>query len=286
VAKAAAAAGAHVVVNDIDQVAAEAVAGEIHRSGGRAIAFVADICTWSQAEQLIDHCVAEYGRIDGLVNNAGVFRMAPIADAREEDFRRLFEVNVFGLVACTVPAARRMAAQGSGSIVNMTSGAQKGLPGMGAYGATKGAVASLTYTWALELGRSGVRCNAVSPVAMTRMVDTMRDFLAAKGLPFPDFSQMPSAASIAPVIAYLLSDAAREVNGQIVRLESNRLGFVTHPAVLLPLLERPEWDISLIGEAFELDLLHRQVPVGSHAIKAEFVTSGYLSEAATRMLGS
>jgi NAD(P)-dependent dehydrogenase (short-subunit alcohol dehydrogenase family) len=246
---------------------------------------VADIRSWSAAEQLVERCVDAYGRIDGLVNNAGVFQMAAFDEIREQDVRDLLEVNVFGLIACAAPAARRMVEQGSGSIVNLCSGAQKGLPGMGVYGATKGAVASLTYSLSMELQARGVRCNAVSPVALTRMMEVMRRYMTAHGRPAPDFDLTPSRDAIAPVIVYLLSDASREVNGQIVRLEGDRLGLVTHPAVLLPLLEQPEWDFDRVRKAFEDDLSLREVPLGSHAVNAEFVTSGFMSRAAMRMLG-
>jgi NAD(P)-dependent dehydrogenase (short-subunit alcohol dehydrogenase family) len=130
------------------------------------------------------------------VNNAGVFRMGFLGDQDEQELRLLVETNVVGTYLCGSTAARRMKAQGSGAIVNITSGAQAGIPLMGAYAATKGAVASATYAWAKELRGSGVRVNAVSPQARTRMSDITADFLSSHGLPlYPGTQPEPEASA-------------------------------------------------------------------------------------------
>src|SRR5262245_9402269 len=120
-ARAAAQAGASVVVNDIDAEPAEDVAAGIPHAGGRATVRVADVSDWGQAEALIGHCVDEFGAIDGLVNNAGLFDMSLPGEVPEPMLRDILDVNVIGVVACTVAAVTRMRPRGVGSIVNITS---------------------------------------------------------------------------------------------------------------------------------------------------------------------
>ena len=181
-ARAAADEGARVVVNDIDAEVAEQVAADIRGRGGTAIVKVADVSQWSEAADLIGCCVSEFGTIDGLINNAGLFDMSMPGEITESQLTRLLAVNVAGVVACSMPAIRHMRGRGSGSIVNVTSGAHMGIAHMAAYAATKGAVASLTYTWSMELAAACVRVNAISPLASTRMGETTAAFLEANGL--------------------------------------------------------------------------------------------------------
>src|SRR3954454_9357400 len=219
-ARAAAEQGANVVVNDIDADTAEDVARHIRDAGGIASAKVADIREWGEAESLIEHCVAEFGAIDGLVNNAGVFGMSLPGEMTESMLSEILAVNVMGLAACTVPAIRRMRQRGRGSIVNITSGAHFGIPLMAAYSASKGAVASLTYTWSLELEGTGIRVNAISPLAGpgSKMSEDSVGWLEANNLGTVDISSSPEPKANAPVAIYLLSDAAAHVTGQIVRI--------------------------------------------------------------------
>jgi NAD(P)-dependent dehydrogenase (short-subunit alcohol dehydrogenase family) len=202
------------------------------------------------------------------VNNAGLFRMARVDEQTEDDLRQLVEVNVLGTAFCGVHAARRMLARGRGSIVNVTSGAHAGIAAMGAYGATKGAVASLTYNWAIDLGGSGVRVNAVSPMARSRMVDTTARYFESRQLPmYP--GELPPPEANAPVVIYLLSDAAEGVHGQIVRIEGRQLSLLTHPAVMVPVLEADEWTIARVSDAFDRDLKQRQFPLGLLGMSAQ-----------------
>lgn len=253
--------GASLVVNDIDNAALLETVGAVRDAGGTAVAAPGDVRSASDAEGMVDRCVEQFGQIDGLVNNAGVFRMGRLDEQDEAELRLLVETNVIGTYLCSAAAARRMRVQGNGSIVNITSGAHAGIPLMGAYGATKGAVASATYAWAQELQDAGVRVNAVSPQARTRMTDIVADYQAAHNLSSYPGTQ-PEAESNAPAVIYLLSDASSVVTGQIVRIEGPQLGFMTHPCVLLPLLTRDEWTADTIPEAFADDLAQRQQPVG------------------------
>jgi NAD(P)-dependent dehydrogenase (short-subunit alcohol dehydrogenase family) len=252
--------GAAVVVNDVNKTKAEAVAGEIRAAGAKAVAHVADIASWSEAAGLIERCVGEFGAIDGLVNNAALFMMGRLDEMTDGDTQRLFNVNVVGTVNCSMHAVKQMQKRRKGSIVNVTSGAHMGIPAMGVYGATKGAVASFTYTWAMELKDSGIRVNALSPQAATAMGDSTHEYYRAKGLPKP--AQQPPAENNTPVVEYLLSDASNGVTGQIVRIDGPQLGLCAHPGILMPMQSNPHWTCESVAEAFERDFAKRQLPLG------------------------
>jgi NAD(P)-dependent dehydrogenase (short-subunit alcohol dehydrogenase family) len=165
----AAASGAAIVVNDIDAAAAEGVAAAINHSGGQASACVADIGTWAGAAQAVAHGVDHFGALHGLVNNAAVFTMGQLDGLQEEKIAQVLAVNVLGPIYCAHHAVKRMLSNGQGgSIVNVTSNAQEGIANMSVYGASKGAVSSLTFAWAAELRAQSIRVNAIAPRAIRR----------------------------------------------------------------------------------------------------------------------
>jgi NAD(P)-dependent dehydrogenase (short-subunit alcohol dehydrogenase family) len=252
--------GASVLVNDIDADAAESVAAAIRDKGGRAHAHAADISQWSAGQALVDACLRRFGQLDGLVNNAGLFKIASLQDSTEADFASTMAVNLVGAAACAKAAAEHMLTRKSGAIVNIVSGAQCGMLGLGAYGASKGALASLTYAWAIELEGTGVRLNAVSPMANTQMATKTRDYLSSFAIPLPD--SVPPASANAPVICYLLSDASAAIHGQVVRIDGAVLALMTHPAIIAPVLERDVWTTDAVAEAFTSNLSTRQQRLG------------------------
>lgn len=265
-AKGAARQGAAVIVNDIDGDEVDKTVAAIVAEGGKAVACTADITKWEEAGRLIETCIASFGKIDGLVNNAALFHQARIDAFDPAAARALVEVNVFGPLYCTGYAVKPMLKQGSGSIVNVVSGAHMGMPTMGIYGATKGAVASMVYTWAMELAGSGVRVNGLSPFGATRMG------APPPGQPVdPEFAkrmaeiQPPEANS--PVVEYLLSDLSVRVNGQLVRIDKGELQLYTHPALLVPPVVRANWTAEAVAEAFDHELKDRQVPCGVWGMK-------------------
>ena len=147
-----------------------------------------------------------------------------------------------------------------------------GLATMGVYGASKGAVASFTYAWAIELGPLGIRVNAVSPMAKIRMGGLTEKYLTSHGLPMFDAEQPPPSSN-SPAICYLLSDLASQVNGQIVRIEGRQLSLVAHPMISMPVLEG-DWTVERVAEAFGQDLVKRQLPVGIHSAEIRPVDLG------------
>lgn len=266
--------GASVVVNDLDQAAIDDVVGAIKADGGHAVGVAANVADASDAETIVETCVEAFGSIDGLVNNAGVMFVGPSDDLEPERIRRLFEVNVLGSIFCGVHAMRRMKAQGSGSIVNVTSGAHMGLSNTAVYGASKGAIASLTYDWATDLVGTGVRVNAVSPMAGTQMA---ADVLLFRGVVDNDLdnrlSVFPTAEDNAPVVGYLLSDASSHLNGQVVRIDGRELSIVGRPAILRPSATASAWDVSSIAEAFAGELAGLVNPPGLLQITGDFTYS-------------
>ncbi len=248
--------GAAVVVNDVDAEQAREVVAGIEAAGGRAVADGSNIATWTGAGALVSHCVDAFGAIDGLVNNAGIFRLASPFDQDPDDFRAVIEVNLLGTAYCGLHAIRAMK---NGSIVNVTSGAHAGSADMGAYGASKGGVASLTYSWAVDLAGSGIRVNAVSPNAQTRMAEEFERHLGDKAQR-QNIGKPPEQN--APAVVYLLSDLSATVPGQVVRIDGAELSLIRHPAVIGDGLQDPRWTVETVAAAFEGELAECIQPLG------------------------
>jgi len=271
-ARACAAEGAAVVVTDIEQGEVERVAEEIRSAGGVALAVGGDISSWAVCEQVVDVAKREFGRVDGLVNNAAITIPTAPFEETEELIRRHFEVNVYGTFFMSIVASRAM--NGKGSIVNTTSGSQSGTPFSSMYGATKGAISSLTYCWALDFAAAGsqVRVNALSPHAATPMMTASAEFFKDKGISSKLKSAAPDPSTVSPVVVYLLSDSSNQVNGQVVRMQDGRLlSLTTHPANLNPPLYRDSWTPQDIAAAFEDELTAKQLPTGATYYNATVV---------------
>lgn len=209
------AAGGAVVVNDVVPAAAESTAAEVRSHGGSAIANAGSVGDWGFARELVATSVTEFGRLDSLVNNAAIARHSPPWDETEEDLRAVAEVNILGPQFVTRHAMRTMLDQRSGgSVLNVISGAHLGIQGMSSYGASKGAVASMTRNWALEGRPHRIRVNALAPLGQTpmAMADTRED---PPTLPPPE--------TIAPVVVALLSDELRSISGSLLRFDGRRL---------------------------------------------------------------
>lgn len=272
--------GASVVVNDLDPEAVDSVVGEIEAEGGRAVGVVASVADAEQAESLVQTCVDEFGAIDGLVNNAGVMFVGPPDELDPDRIRRLFEVNVLGSIFCGVHAMRRMKAQGSGSIVNVTSGAHMGLSNTAIYGASKGATAALTYDWATDLAGTGVRVNAVSPMAGTQMAADVLTMQGAIGGDLEDrLGRFPTAEDNAPVAVYLLSDRSSKLNGQVVRIDGGELSIVGRPAILRPSQSAARWTMETVADAFDGPLAGLVNPVGLLQVTGDYVYSTVKNDA-------
>jgi NAD(P)-dependent dehydrogenase (short-subunit alcohol dehydrogenase family) len=236
-------AGAMVVVNDVDGEAARQVADAIRAAGHPAVASTHTVTDPDQAQAIVDLCLERFGRIDGLVNNAGLhYETLPWEDDPDRA-REIIEVNVLGTVYTGLAALRAMRGLGGGSIVNVSSGASLGQRTLATYAASKGAVASLTYSWALDLEAVGIRVNAVCPLAHTRMVWTSER--ALRQCP-PD--RTPDR--VAPLVVFLISDRSAGITGQMIRCNGPQLHLVGQPYLKSPILERDIWDTDTVERAF------------------------------------
>jgi NAD(P)-dependent dehydrogenase (short-subunit alcohol dehydrogenase family) len=233
----AAAEGASVVVNDLDEAGAAAVVEEVRAAGGRAAIHTESVTSWQGAENLFVVCREAFGRVDGLVNNAGVLYPASGREEEEANARKMIEVNVLGAVFPGTHAMRIFSEQGHGAIVNNTSAAAMGVTGLATYSATKGALLSLTYSWAVDMRPFGVRVNAFSPAARTRLGDASKKPLAVLA---------PPPHQNAPAVTYLLSDAAAGITGQVIQLDGESLVVIAPPAITTHLVTNPAWTAAAV----------------------------------------
>jgi NAD(P)-dependent dehydrogenase (short-subunit alcohol dehydrogenase family) len=265
IAREVAAHGAAVVVNDVDADPAERVSQDICDAGGRAVACVADVSTWDGAARPIATALETFGRLDGLVNNAGTFAMCLPQDQDPVEFKRLIDLNVLGVAYCGLHAIRHMVGVGGGSIVNVTSSSASGEPGRSAYGASKGAVNSITYGWASDLGGYGIRVNGLAPIGTTRLYELRLDFEKVVGA---DRDKVLAERYVDPsynagTVVYLLSDRSAHVSGQIVHVQrGNRIGLMSHPGLIDPLVRSESGCAEDVQKAFDIDFADRIQPLG------------------------
>jgi len=221
IAKSLAAEGAQVVVNYASSKKdADAVVNEITRNGGKAVAVQGDVSKASDVQRLFAETRKVYGKLDILVNNAGVYEFAPLNEITEQQFHRLFNTNVLGLLLATQEAAKLFGPEG-GSIVNIGSTASRVTPPATAvYTATKGAVDAVTQVLAKELGPKKIRVNSINP----GMVET--EGVHSAGVIGSDFQKQMEAQTplgriaqpddIAPVAVFLASADSGWLTGETI----------------------------------------------------------------------
>ena len=226
-------AGANVVVVDIDEAAAQATSDAIRAEGGEAIWVRADVSQSADVQRYVQTVTDTYGRIDVLVNNAGSGGLfAHLADYPEDAFERVLRINVMGTFMGMKYVLPVMLAQGKGAIVNMASVAGTvGAPGLGAYSASKHAVVSLTRTASGEVGRQGVRVNAVCPGPIqTDLIDALHarinpeDPASVKAFNVGrnPMGRYGEPEEVARVVLFLASDGASYVNGATWLIDGGR----------------------------------------------------------------
>ncbi|CAO4153452.1 glucose 1-dehydrogenase [Methylorubrum extorquens] len=220
IAKALAKGGAAVVVNYASSKAgADAVVNAITAAGGKAIAVQADVSQAVQARGLVEAAVQQFGRLDVLVNNSGVYEFAAIEEVTEEHYRRIFDVNVLGVLLATQAASKHLGE--GGSIINISSVVTDVLmPTSAVYSGTKGALNAISGVLANELAPRKIRVNVVSPgYVLTEGTHTAG--IAGSEMEAGLVAQTPLGRSgqpddIAGVVAFLASDDARWVTGEVI----------------------------------------------------------------------
>lgn len=215
--------GSSVVVNDVDADSAEAVAAGIVDAGGSAMAAAADVSDSDAVAAMFDSVMETHGRVDVLVNNAGlVSPMLHFFDADEAWWRRIIDVNLTGHFLCCHRAARIMAKQGGGSIINMSSGgATRAHRSFTAYDASKGGIEALTRAMALDLGPYGIRVNALMPGSIdTAGLNT--EERVYRGVNIPS-GRIGDPFDMTGPALFLASDDASYVTGDVIKVDGGML---------------------------------------------------------------
>ncbi|GAA3978952.1 SDR family oxidoreductase [Actinomadura viridis] len=270
--------GARVVVNDLGTTVrgegagrdADEVVQLIARRGGTAIADHGDVADDEQARALVDRAVAEFGRVDIVVNNAGIARDKVIWNMTPDDFDLVMRVHVRGSWLMTHLAARHWRARAkageafTGRVINTTSGAGlAGNFGQSNYATAKAAIAGLTLTTSLELYRLGVTVNAVGPGGMTRLTATMGPDLTAfepDELGEDEYHPMDPAGS-SPLVAWLASDQSQHVTGQVIRAVHDKIHLMEgwREAATISSGEK-RWDAMTLGMRLATDVFGTRAP--------------------------
>ena len=251
--------GASVVVNDIggslqgegrDASPAEAVVDEIRQAGGQAVANTASVAEPQAAATIVDSALAAFGRIDAVVNNAGILRDAIFHRMTSADFDAVMRVHLFGSYYMSCAAALHFKRQGSGALVHMTSTAGLiGSMGQANYAAAKLAIAGLSRTIALELAAFGIRSNCIAPGAFSRMIESIPN-----SSPEEQAAYMAKRAAtmrpeqVAPLITYLASEEAVDVTGQIFGIRGNEIFLYSQPRPFRSMEREDGWTPEALAE--------------------------------------
>ena len=259
-AKALAAAGASVVVNDVDADVAEETVAAIVKDGGKAVVEVGPVGETETAQALVDRAVNEFGRLDVMVTNAGVLRDRTLRNVTDEDFDLVLRTHLRGTFTCGRAAFLRFREQGEGGrliLVGSPAG-QRASFGQTAYSAAKAAIVGMARTWAVECAKANVTVNAIIPTALTRMVATIPGLGSLveeveKGAPVPRDVRLRGLGKpedAAGLVVYLASDAAANVTGQAIGVGGDRIALWSHPAEVVTAVREGGWSAEAIAEIF------------------------------------
>ena len=215
--------GAHVVLVDVDNARGSVLAQSLG-----ALYVHCDVGDKLDVDALVQHTMAKHGRIDVLVNNAGIVKAAPFLDVTEDDFDAVIRVNLKGAFLVAQAVAREMVKTGGGSVINMSSvNAVMAIPSIASYNMSKGAINQLTRVMALALADHGIRVNAVAPGTIAtelaaKAVLTSED-AKARILSRTPMKRLGTPEEIADVVAYLASDASSYLTGEIITADGGRM---------------------------------------------------------------
>lgn len=212
--------GAKVVVADISEEDVERTVNEIIAMGGEATGVIVDVTSGESVNKMVDGTVEKYGKLDVLVNNAGITMDATLLKMTEDQWDKVIDVNLKGVYICGQAAAKVMVEQGSGVILNASSVVGVyGNFGQTNYAATKWGVIGMTKTWAKELGKKGVRSNAVAPgFILTPMVKKMPENVLDMMKEKAPLKKLGEPEDIANAYAFLASDEAKFITGAVLEV--------------------------------------------------------------------
>jgi len=256
--------GARVVVNDLgvalsgaatDEDPAAQVCAEIAELGSEAVPARQSVSGFDSAGEIVQTAIDTFGRVDIVVNNAGIVRDRTLLKMEEADFDAVIDTHLKGTFNMVRHAAPHMKEQGYGRVINITSSAGlRGNFGQTNYGAAKAGIMGMTFVWALELARAGITVNALAPAGVTRMTGS----LAAEAEVPPTLDPSLNA----PLVAFLASDHAAHVNGQIFGRTDFSYTIFQHPKQIAWMHRDGGWDVAGVVEQFDTMLGQHLQTVG------------------------
>jgi NAD(P)-dependent dehydrogenase (short-subunit alcohol dehydrogenase family) len=262
--------GAKVVVNDYggseagvgaDRKPADEVVDEIRRAQGEAVANYDSVASMAGGQAIIKTATDTFGRIDIVVNNAGILRDRMIFNMSEEEWDAVINTHLKGSFAVTRAAAPLMREQKSGRFINMTSTSGLiGNVGQANYAAAKLGIFGLTKATALDMARYNVTANCISPFAWTRMIGTIPTETEAQKARVEKIKKL-SPAHIAPVAVFLASDAAKDVTAQVFGVRGKEIMLFGHERPIMRVHHDEGWTAERLTEMFPGTLQHHLVPL-------------------------
>ncbi len=239
--------GASLVINDISSEGANTVVSEILSAGGKAIAAIGDVSQPTVASQVLKTACDHFGRLDTLVNNAGILRDRTLLKMSSADWSEVLRVHLDGTFFCMRNAIQRMVDQGNGgSIVNTTSvSGMFGNFGQGNYATAKAGIYGLTLTAAIELRKYHIRVNAIAPIAFTQMTENLPMMKQR-----PEANREFSPDHVPPVVAFLASDQARDISGKVIAVEGRALSLFQMTQTVPLVAESDVWTAQQVHDAW------------------------------------
>jgi NAD(P)-dependent dehydrogenase (short-subunit alcohol dehydrogenase family) len=252
-----AAQGAKVVVNDLgtnasgegaDVGPAQQVVDEIRAAGGQAVANTDSVADWNAANRIVETALTHFGRIDGVINNAGILRDRMFFRMSVEEWRAVIDVHLNGSFYVARAAANHFKEQGSGAFVHMTStSGLVGNFGQANYSAAKMALVGLSKSIALDMARYNVRSNVIAPFAWSRLIGTIPTQTREEQARVARMKRMETG-KIAPLAAYLVGDQSADVSGQIFAVRANEIFLFNHNRPIRSVHRSEGWTPETVAE--------------------------------------
>jgi NAD(P)-dependent dehydrogenase (short-subunit alcohol dehydrogenase family) len=220
--------GAKVVIVDIQSERGQSLASQLQQQGHEILFIASDIGNKAEVDAVIKQVIAQHGRLDVLVSNAGIFKAAPFLEVSESDFDEVLRVNLKGAFLMGQAAARVMKDQGGGAIVHMSSvNGVLAIPEIASYNVSKGGLNQLTRAMALALADDGIRVNAVAPGTIATELASKAVLTSEEArnkiLGRTPMKRLGDPSEVAHVVAFLASDAASYITGEVITVDGGRM---------------------------------------------------------------